>query len=124
MRKRVYDYSLFSRSGTGCNSKRQGGLIEKINLQFYAQMPSKEAQIKHIMSERKGHIIDTPENRSLLESGSSNEKNYVGKDSHGNTRYAKLLIESKFGLLLEMESFKMVELMKNHLKNFMIKKRI
>lgn len=80
-----------SGSGAGGNFKRQGGFNFKLNLQLFAQMPSKEAQIKHIMSERKGHIIDTPENRSLLESVSSDEKNYVGKDSHGNTRYVKIV---------------------------------
>lgn len=80
-----------SGSGAGGNSKRIAAFNLKFNLQFFAKMPSKEAQIKHIMSERKGHISDTPENRFLLESVSSDERNYVGKDSHGNARYAKII---------------------------------
>lgn len=78
-------------SGAGGNSRRTGKLPLKLNLQLFAKMPKNDSQIKHIMAERKGHMPDSPKNRALLESVSDDERNYIGKDSHGNKRYAKII---------------------------------
>ena len=78
-------------SGSGGPSKREGGLKYRVNLQLFAKMPKQRAQIKHIMAERQGHLKDSRKNRQLLEKISRDSKNYIGKDSNGNTIYSKII---------------------------------
>ena len=78
-------------SGSGGPSKRQGGLIFKVDLQFFAKMPTKRAQIMHIMANRVGHLIDTPANRKILETISDDENNYIFTNHNGNRVYAKVI---------------------------------
>ncbi len=54
-------------------------------------MPKNEAQLKHIFRKKKGHLEDTTENRSLLESVANKIENYVGADKHGNEWYSQTL---------------------------------
>lgn len=78
-------------SGSGGPSKREGSLKFKANLQMFAKMPTKRAQVMHIMANRKGHLINTPENRKILETISDNESNYVFTNHNGNRVYAKVI---------------------------------
>lgn len=81
----------FSSTGAGGESKRNGGMLLKLNMQLFAKMPKGRAQLKHIMADRKGHIKDTPKNREKLEKITKDSKNYVGKDKYGNKVYAKII---------------------------------
>ena len=47
------------------------------------RMPQNDSQIKHIMREDEGHLIDTPENRRLLIELANNSSAHIGKDSRG-----------------------------------------
>lgn len=80
-----------SRSCAGGNIKRNNKSLRNDYLQFFAKMPTNISQIKHIMANRKGHLSDTTNNRLLLEKVSSDENNYIGKDSNGNRRYSKII---------------------------------
>lgn len=53
------------------------------------KLPKKIAQLKHIFRKKAGHIDDTPENRSLLETVANNKQNYVGTDSYGTQWYSQ-----------------------------------
>lgn len=53
------------------------------------KLPEKISQLKHIFRKKAGHIDDTPENRSLLETVANNKENYVGTDSYGTQWYSK-----------------------------------
>ena len=78
-------------SGSGGPSKREGGLRFKVNLQYFAKMPTKRAQIMHIMANRKGHLIDTPANRKILETISDDKKNFIKSDPRGFNIYSKVV---------------------------------
>ena len=52
------------------------------------KLPQNDAQLKHIFADRPGHIIDTPENRLLLERIANDKACYVGTDKRGCTWYA------------------------------------
>ena len=78
-------------SGSGGPSKREGGLNLKLNLQLFAKMPKQRAQVMHIMAKREGHMIDTPENRRILERISDDKKNYIRSDPRGFNVYSKVI---------------------------------
>ena len=78
-------------SGSGGPSKREGGLNLKLNLQYFAKMPKQRAQVMHIMAKREGHMIDTPENRRILEKISDDKKNYIRSDPRGFNVYSKVI---------------------------------
>ncbi len=48
------------------------------------KLPPNDSQLKHIFEEREGHLLDTPENRKLLEELANNKDRYKGKDKYGN----------------------------------------
>ena len=48
-------------------------------------------QIKHIFEDRRGHVVDTPENRKMILDTASNEKNYIGSDEWKCDWYQKHL---------------------------------
>ena len=52
-------------------------------------------QIKHIFEDRRGHVVDTPENRKLILDTASDEKNYIGTDAHKVDWYQKFLPSGK-----------------------------
>ena len=78
-------------SGAGGPSTRKGKLDFNLNLQMFAKMPTKRAQVMHIMANRTGHLMDTPSNRSMLEKISDNEKNYILTNHNGNRVYAEVI---------------------------------
>ncbi len=53
------------------------------------KLPNKVSQLKHIFRKKEGHIEDTPQNRSLLETVANNKENYVGTDSYGTQWYSQ-----------------------------------
>lgn len=63
----------------------------KLDLQMFAKFPSNESQIKHIMRNEKGHLIDNARNRSLLIKLSQDKSAFLGKDKNGNEWYSKRL---------------------------------
>jgi filamentous hemagglutinin len=54
-------------------------------------MPNNISQIKHIMREDDGHLIDSPENRKKLIDLTNDKKCFVGIDEHGKEWYSKIL---------------------------------
>ena len=58
-------------------------------------LPKNDAQLKHIFRNKKGHIEDNKENRSLLEDVANDSRNYVGSDNYGNQWYSKVLPNGK-----------------------------
>lgn len=50
-----------------------------------------ERNIKHIFREKKGHIVDTPSNRKLLEEVANDNFNKLGTDKYGNVWHGKIL---------------------------------
>lgn len=85
-------------NSAGGPSKRTGKF--KLNMQLFAKMPKQRAQIMHIMANRPGHMIDTPENRAILETISSDERNFIRSDSRGFNIYSKV-VNSKEYLVYE-----------------------
>lgn len=84
--------------GMKCNSNHfkgtNGSKIRnsiKLDLQRFAKFPSNESQIKHIMRNEKGHLIDNARNRSLLIKLSQDKSAFLGKDKNGNEWYSKRL---------------------------------
>ena len=53
------------------------------------KLPENDSQLKHIFRKSRGHISDTPENRSLLESLANDEAAFKGVDVDGLRWYAK-----------------------------------
>lgn len=43
-----------------------------------------------MFADRPGHLLDTPENRALLESVANNPNNYLGTDSMNTQWYAQI----------------------------------
>lgn len=54
-------------------------------------LPTNDSQLKHIFRNKKGHLMDTSDNRVLLEDVANNKNNYVGSDNHGNQWYSRIL---------------------------------
>ena len=81
----------FSGNNAGGPSFRNGTFQFKVDLQAFAKMPTGRAQVMHIMADRKGHLIDTPANRKILESISDDEKNYLFTNNRGNRVYSKII---------------------------------
>lgn len=84
--------------GMKCNSNHFKGINGskirnsiKLDLQMFAKFPSNESQIKHIMRNEKGHLIDNARNRSLLIKLSQDKSAFLGKDKNGNEWYSKRL---------------------------------
>ena len=72
----------------GTNGAKKGNLL-KLKIQLFAQFPKNESQIKHILRDDKGHLVDNIQNRSLLISLSQDKNAFLGKDNRGNEWYAK-----------------------------------
>lgn len=53
------------------------------------KLPNTTAQIKHIFSDRPGHLPDTPENRKILTDLANDKSKYVGTDKYGNSWHEK-----------------------------------
>jgi filamentous hemagglutinin len=60
-----------------------------------AKFPSKPGQIKHIFSDREGHVPDTLENRKLILETVNNRKNYRGTDQWGLDNYSQELADGQ-----------------------------
>lgn len=52
-------------------------------------LPNNDAQIKHIFRNKEGHILDTPNNRKLLEDVANRTENFMGTDKYGNEWYSQ-----------------------------------
>ncbi|MCX4379919.1 MAG: hypothetical protein OSJ61_27835, partial [Lachnospiraceae bacterium] len=59
------------------------------------RLPDNESIIGHIFRDAEGHILDTPENRVLLEDVANNAENFRGIDQYGNEWYTKVLEDGK-----------------------------
>jgi hypothetical protein len=58
--------------------------------------PSDTSQLKHIFSNRKGHVLDTPSNRKLLEQTVIERRNLVGRKLNGGSElFVKLLDDGR-----------------------------
>lgn len=55
-----------------------------------AKLPTGESQLKHIFADRSGHIIDTLENRQLIESVANNVKDFTGVDARGRAWFSRI----------------------------------
>ena len=75
---------------SGTNGSRKGPLL-KLNIQLFAQFPKNESQIKHIMRDDKGHLVDNSANRALLISLSEDRNAYLGKDKNGVEWFSKMI---------------------------------
>lgn len=62
-----------------------GFKIEGVNSDCRQSLPSDESRLKHILTDKPGHLIDTPKNRKLLEKLANDRSKYVGKDKYGNS---------------------------------------
>lgn len=63
-----------------------GDKLENIpdELRGSVKFPETEDRIKHIFSDKEGHLPDTKENRKLLTELANDEKCHLGKDKWGN----------------------------------------
>jgi filamentous hemagglutinin len=52
-------------------------------------LPTSESQLGHIFRDETGHLPDTPNNRSLLQSVANDSGNKLGSDQFGNEWYAQ-----------------------------------
>ena len=68
----------------GFNNTQGSKEVEK-QAQQVQYLPSEESQLKHIFTDKQGHLTDTPENRHLLVTLANNRSKYVGKDKYGNS---------------------------------------
>ena len=74
----------------GTNGAKKGPLL-RLDIQLFAKFPENESQIKHIMRDGKGHLIDNAANRSLLISLSNDKSAFLGKDKNGVEWYSKMV---------------------------------
>lgn len=58
---------------------------------FVAKSVIKENRAKKIFGDREGHLLDTPQNRTLLQDIANDVKTTLGPDKHGNVWSAKNL---------------------------------
>lgn len=79
------------RLNAGGPSERMGALKYILNLQTFAEFPKKEAQIKHILGDRLGHLVDTEENRQKIIELTNDENNFIGYSGYGKKGYAKIM---------------------------------
>ena len=77
-------------NGGGGPSNRTGKAPFKLDLQLFAKMPKQRAQIMHIMRSSEGHLIDTPQNRKILENLSDDKSSFKGM-YHGNNVFSKVI---------------------------------
>jgi hypothetical protein len=54
------------------------------------KLPTNDSQLKHIFRNAEGHLPDTLDNRSLIESVGNNPKNFIGTDARGTNWYAQI----------------------------------
>ena len=74
----------------GTNGARKVPLL-KLDIQLFAEFPKNESQIKHIMRDEKGHLVDNVPNRALLISLSNDKSAFLGKDKNGVEWYSKMI---------------------------------
>ena len=60
-----------------------------------SKLPVKDAQLKHMFGNRKGHLPDTPENRRTIEGVANSKSCYLGRDANGCDWYAKTTDDGK-----------------------------
>ena len=60
-----------------------------------SKLPVKDAQLKHMFGNRKGHLPDTPENRRTIEGVANSKSYYLGRDANGCDWYAKTTDDGK-----------------------------
>lgn len=70
------------------------------------KLPENDSQLKHIFRDEEGHLIDTPDNRKLLQELANDESAHVKKDSRGldwnvriNDDGSQLWVSSKDGVI-------------------------
>ena len=76
--------------GGGGTSGIGGGIGDSNSLK--PKWPSDNAQLKHIFSDRKGHVVDTPANRKMIEGAVMDKGNLIGKKQRGGSElFSKML---------------------------------
>lgn len=60
-----------------------------------SKLPVKDAQLKHMFGNRKGHLPDTPENRRTIEGVANSKSYYLGRDANECDWYAKTTDDGK-----------------------------
>lgn len=58
-------------------------------------LPKNNAQIKHIFSDKDGHLSDTPSNRKLLVDLANDKSKFIGTDKYGNSWNAEITNDGK-----------------------------
>ena len=79
---RLVEGDLTEPSETGYNT--QNGRVS---------LPSNDSQLKHILRDDEGHLLDSPENRALLVDLANDSSKFVGTDQYGNSWNAELLVD-------------------------------
>lgn len=74
----------------GTNGSKGKRLVQ-LDLQLFAKFPTNESQVKHIMRNDIGHLIDNDKNRELLIELSQDQSAFLGKDKNGNEWYVKMI---------------------------------
>lgn len=90
--------------GTGMygNIKNTKGAIKGVSTKYSSEdskriqkskkvsFPNNSSQLKHIFSDKEGHLRDTKENRKILKTLANDKNSQLGKDKYGNTWNAKI----------------------------------
>ena len=58
-------------------------------------IPDNKSIICHIFRNAEGHVLDSPQNRELLENVANDVDCFLGKDKYGNEWYAKILEDGR-----------------------------
>ncbi len=53
------------------------------------RLPKNDSQLKHIFRKKRGHLLDTNQNRKKLYMLAQDEKNYMNTDARGHRWYAE-----------------------------------
>jgi hypothetical protein len=73
-----------------------GGSSSAGSSQLKPKWPNDTSQLRHIFSSRRGHVLDTPSNRRLIEQIVIDRNNLVGRKlSGGSELFAKLLDDGR-----------------------------
>ncbi len=81
--------------GTGISKLYRNTVGAKESSSNTVELPKNNAQLKHIFSDRDGHLPDSPENRRLLLDLANDTSCFYGKDKYGNSWNIMIDIEGR-----------------------------
>jgi len=73
------------------DAHRFGGSVRSMSV----SLPTRDSELRHIFSDRSGHIEDTPENRELLVRLANDVTARLESDQHGNIWAARPLPDGR-----------------------------